>query len=367
MIKKKIFAIISALFLISTLLFGNGGLNIFERSSTVFAIGDLTVDWGIGTGNVGPIFNISGFAPGQSEDRDFLIINGSSSSRPVGIKAVRTGGLGNLESQLNIVISDGLTDIYGGASPTGPKTVEDFFSDSSGANFIDLITLAPSLSETFNINVTFDENAGNEFQNTSVIFNLIIGIAIDAPAECANINLSSNTIFGTSGNDRINGTTGNDLIFALEGNDIVYGKGGDDCIIGGAGNDLLRGETGKDVILGEEGNDNLIGAVGVDLIVGSSGNDVIRGEDGNDNLTGGDGNDTIFGGSGNDQIDGGNSNDDIHGDDGMDTISGGDGTDAILGGAGADNLTGGLGPLDLTNGQAGKDTCTAEKEVSCEI
>lgn len=365
MMKKKVIAIISALFLIATLLYGNSGINIFQKSSTVFAVGDLTVDWGIGTGNVGPIFNISNFAPGQDEDRDVLIINGSSSSRPVGIKAVRTGGSGDLESQLNIVISDGTTDVYGGTA--GAKTVEDFFNDSAGSDFVNLLTLAPSLSQSFNIKVTFDEDAGNAFQNTSVVFNLIIGIAVDVPAECSDINLSPNTIFGTSGNDRINGTTGNDLIFAFEGNDIVYGKGGDDCIVGGTGNDQLRGETGKDAILGEDGNDVLIGAVGNDVIVGSNGNDVIRGEDGNDVISGNDGNDSIFGGAGNDQINGGNNNDSIQGEGGNDIILGGDGTDAILGGAGADNLTGGPGPLDMTNGQSGTDTCDAENEVSCEI
>jgi Ca2+-binding RTX toxin-like protein len=366
MIKKKVIAIFSALFLIITLLYGNGGLNIFQKSSTVYAVGDLTVDWGIGTGNVGPVFNVSGFAPGQDEDRGVLVINGAPTFRPVGIRAARTGGTaGNLESVLDIVISSGGTDLYGGNHPSGAKTVEDFFNDSTGANFVELLNLAPSDSETLNIKVTFNETAGNEFQNTSVTFNLIIGIAIDVPSDCRNINFPNSPIFGTSGNDRINGTTGNDLIFALEGNDSVYSKGGDDCIVGGQGNDTLRGETGRDVILGEEGNDTLIGAAGVDHIIGASGNDVIRGEDGNDILSGNDGNDTIFGGAGSDQIEGDSDNDNLHGEAGNDSINGGNGTDSILGGAGSDNLIGGPGPLDMTNGQAGNDTCDAETEISC--
>ncbi len=251
--KKKIFAILSALFLIITLLYGNGGLNIFQKSNTVFAVGDLTVDWGIGTGNRGPIFNISQITPGQSEDRTILVINGASTSRPVGIKALKTGGFGDLEQKLDIVISDGINDVYGGNK--GPKTVKDFFNESSGSDFINLINLAPSLSQTFNIKVALNDSSETEFQSNSVIFNIVIGMAMDVPAECSDIALSPNTIFGTARDDRINGTAGNDLIFALEGNDKVYGKGGDDCIVGGDGNDQLWGETGNDIILGEQGND----------------------------------------------------------------------------------------------------------------
>jgi Ca2+-binding RTX toxin-like protein len=365
--KKKILAISSALFLIATLLYGNGGLGFFQNSNTVYAIGDLTVDWGTGTGDVGPIFNVSGFVPGQSEDREVIVSNGASTTRPVGIKAVKTDGVGNLETGLNIVISKGGLDLYGGSSPTGPKTVAEFFIDSNGSDFVELESLPPSGSSTYTILVTFNQNAGNSFQNTSVIFNLIIGLAVDVPSECSGISFSSPTpIFGTSGNDNLRGTNKNDLIILFEGNDRVLALGGDDCIIGGPGNDELRGELGNDIIIGNEGVDLLIGAAGKDKITGGDGADVIRGEVGADIIEGNEGNDNITGGGDPDQINAGPGSDFVRGEDGNDTILGESGNDQLIGGAGKDNLNGGL-DIDTVNGESGQDTCIGETKIMCEL
>lgn len=366
--KKKILTIIAALFLLATLLYGNGGFGLFKDPGTVFAVGDLTVDWGIGMGNVGPIFNVSGFVPGQSDDRDVIVTNGAATGRPVGIKAVKTDGSATLlENKLNIVISKGGTDLYGGSSPTGPKTVADFFIESAGTDFVELETLAPGASATYNIKVTFDETAGNEYQNSFVIFNLIIGLAVDIPAECNGITFASPTpIFGTSGNDNLRGTNKNDLIILFEGNDRVLALGGDDCIIGGPGNDELRGELGNDIIFGNEGVDLLVGAAGKDKIFGGDEGDVIRGEVGADIIEGGNGNDNITGGGDPDQINAGPGNDFVKGEDGNDTILGESGNDQLIGGAGKDNLNGGA-DTDIVNGESGQDTCVGETKIQCEL
>lgn len=357
MLIKKLFRISLIFLLIFTVFVASPALNS-SRSQTVRASGDLTVIWGVPEGD--PIFTISNMAPGDMEEKLVSVVNGASSSRPVAIKGIKTGGTGNLESVLNIEILEGVNSLYSG-------NLAQFFTDTTNMEFISLSTIGPSGSTSYTIKVTFDSQAGNDFQNSSVIFDLIIGVAFDVPQECQQIEFSSPTpIFGTSGNDRINGTTGNDLIIALEGNDRVFSHGGDDCILGGDGNDELRGETGNDFIFGQGGNDLLIGAVGNDLILGGEGNDTIRGENNDDQIEGNEGDDKITGGNGDDQIDGGSGNDNISAENGQDLVNGGEGIDKLDGGAGNDNLTGDSGS-DSINGKSGTDTCDGEIEINCEL
>lgn len=355
---KKLILIFALIFLIIAWTVPGSPVNLFRNPTTVRAIGDLTVNWGVPEGN--PIFTISNMSPGQVEQRIVQVSNGASSSRPVAIKGIKTGGVGSLENVLNLEIKEGATTLYIG-------NLNQFFQDTTNLEFIPLSTIGPGGSTTYTIKVTFDDSASNDFQDTSVIFDLIIGIAFDVPDECSQIEFSSPTpIFGTSGPDRINGTRGNDLIIALEGNDKVFAFGGDDCIIGGEGNDELRGETGNDFIFGDEGNDLLIGAVGQDLIRGGAGNDNIRGENNEDTIAGDEGDDKITGGNSNDQISGGEGNDDISAENGADVVNGDGGNDKLDGGAGNDQLTGDLG-TDFINGKSGTDTCDAEAEQNCEI
>ena len=346
-----------------------GNINLFNRTQTAYAVGDLTVDWGIGVGDVGPIFNVLNMAPGDMEERSVDVSNSAASARPVGVRAIMTDGEATFSAALKIIISENGTDIYGGTSGTGEKSLGDLFLESAGPDGIPLSTIGPGDSAIYIFKVTFDESAGNEFQNLNVVFDLKIGIAIAVPAQCQGIEfdlVGGLPIFGTDGNDRINGTRGNDLIFGLEGDDRIFGHGGHDCIIGGEGNDQLRGEVGNDLLFGNEGNDLLIGAVGNDLIFGGDGDDNIRGENGNDQIDGGDGDDKITGGNGNDEIDGGDGNDDISAENGADQVNGGDGDDKINGGAGNDVLIGDSG-FDSINGHAGRDTCDGETKNNCEL
>lgn len=282
--------------------------NIF-LPKTAFAVGDLTVNWGVPEGN--PIFTLSNFAPGSSESRTVNITNGAASPRPVGIRGIQTSDPGNLASVLTIVIKKNGTDIYGGTSPTGAKTVSQFFTDSTLPDFVSLTTLNPAASATYSITVTFQTSAGNPFQNKTLIFDLKIGINIAAPLACSDM-VFGNVIFGTQRGDKLNGTSGNDLIFGLEGGDLIDGKGGDDCIVGGAGGDSLNGNTGNDKVFGEGGGD---------LVQGGVGNDYLEGNDGSDSLSGGNNNDTLLGGNGSDNA----------------------------------------------NGNSGIDTCVAESRTNCEL
>ncbi len=305
-------------------------INLFSPKTT-YAVGDLTVDWGIGSGNVGAIFTIANMAPGDDSSKVVKVKNDAVSARPVGVKGIETNETGNINEVLEIVIKKDGVPVYGEGSGTGVKTLNQFFTDSAGMDGVMLATQQPGNLTQYTFLVSFNEQAGNEYQNKTTTFNLQIGIAIPVPVACQQINFSSNTpIFGTSKSEIITGTSGNDLIFAFEGGDKVDGNGGDDCIVGGKGGDALSGGAGNDVILGEEDGDSLIGGTGNDVLFGNAGSDGLKGEAGNDMLYGGEG---------------------------SDGLTGNDGNDTLIGEQGSDGATGG----------AGTDTCDAEAESSCEV
>lgn len=298
--------------------------------ATAFAVGDLTVDWGAGITPGDPIFTVTAMAPGQVASRTVVVQNDApSSARPVGVRGVASGA-DTLSPALEIVISADGVPKYGAGSATGVKTLQQFFIESAGPDGIALITLSPGADTAIDFTVTFQESAGNDFQNDSVTFDITIGIAVATPSDCSAIPFTGIPIFGTARAERLVGTSGNDLIFAFEGGDLVRGLGGDDCIVGGPGGDSLQGGDGDDVIFGNEGGDSLQGGAGADRLFGGDDGDGLQGDDGNDYAEGNAGSDGLSGGAGN---------------------------DTLIGGAGNDGAA----------GNAGIDTCDAEGESSCEL
>ena len=342
-IKKRILKILLIILSVATIY--SFAAPRFLNDNDVLAVGDLTIDWGVTTGQ--PIFVVTNMLPGDVEDRDVVITNDGIVTRGVGVRGVQTNVSENLENVIDFVITEGGNDIYGGT--LGNKTLGQFFADSGGPNGLFLFNLTPTLTKTVNFEATFQESAGNEFQGTEVVFDLIIGISMAIPADCEGIDLLPSPIVGTGAAETLNGTPGNDLIMGLEGADKINGKGGDDCILGGSGaENTINGNNGNDVIFGEAGGDHINGNNGDDLLVGGSGADVINGGNGKDHLIG------------NEQAD------DLTGGNGDDLIEGNEAPDTLRGGNGSDNLIGGAG-IDSANGNAGTDTCDAETEISCEI
>jgi len=298
-------------------------LSIYQNAqpTRVRAVGDLTVDFGVPEGD--PIFVIDNMLPADTESRGAIVTNGGSVPREIMVKGVEQTETGNISTVLSFVISENGTDLYGGASAGGPKHLSDFFAEGT-PNGIPLSTLGAGLTTTYTFTVTFDPEAGNEFQDKQVVFDIIIGIAGEVPAECSHIEFSGEPIYGTSGRDNLVGTPGNDLIFGFEEGDSINGNNGDDCLVGGEGNDSIRGNHGNDVILGGEGDDALKGNEGDDHLVGGSGNDSLKGHEGADRLEGGAGDDSLRGGEGDDYLDGGDGVDSLKGDEGIDTCLGGE-------------------------------------------
>lgn len=307
--------------------FGASQAGLLGAAGTAYAIGDLTINWGVPSGD--PIFVVPDMVPGQTETRTVEVSNGAPGDRPMGVQGVEDTLDSALAEVLLLTIAVNGTSVYGEGSATGEKTLADFFSDSAGLTGIALVTVPSGQTREIMFTVQFAESAGNEFQQTSVQFDLTLGIAVDLPAECAAIEFSGDPIFGTRRGERLRGTNGNDLIIGFEGGDSIDGRNGDDCILGGPGGDALNGGNGNDVLFGEAGGDSLRGGNGADLLFGG---------DGSDGLYGGNGADTAFGGAGSDGLFGNN------------------GPDTLLGEAGSDFAAGGLG----------SDTCDAEATISCE-
>lgn len=343
--KKRILVIIS-LVLIGIIGFQNNWFGLFEKK-TAYAVGDLNVIWGVPDGD--PIFVVSNMLPGDAENRNVDVANGGTAPRDIGIRGVKTEETASFAAILDFVISEGGNDLYGGTSPTGPKTLQEFFDDSDGPSGLFLSTINSGNSITYNFETTFPPDSGNEYQGAKVVFDLIIGISVDIPTECQEINLLSDPIIGTAQGETLNGTSGNDLIMGLEGSDIINGNGGDDCILGGPGaENSIHGGEGNDVIFGNEGADSIYGEAGDDLIIGGLGADTMRGGDGNDHL---------IGNEDADLLEGGNDNDFLEGNDNSDTLRGEAGDDNLVGGSGIDGADGGLNT----------DTCDAESKTNCEL
>ena len=366
-----------------------GGSNIYQATQpkAVYAVGDLNVEWGVDDGE--PIFVVENMLPGDPpEQRSVDVHNLGPVTRDVGIIGVKTEEIVTEEiaafsTILDFVISENGTDLYGGTA--GAKTLDEFFTDSAGPNGLFLSTLGPGDSTTYTFKATFPAEAGNEFQNAKVVFDLIIGISLDIPDECEGIDLEGTPIIGTSKAETITGTPGNDLIMGLEGADIINGNSGNDCIIGGPGaENTINGNNGDDVIFGNEGADHINGNNGDDLIIGGPGADNLNGQNGQDHLVGNEGADLLNGGNDDDLLEGGesadtlnggNGNDELHGNNGVDTLNGGPGNDQLFGESGNDTLRGDAGNdyldgganIDNANGGPQTDTCIAESKTNCEI
>lgn len=170
--KKRVIRIIISL-LVITAAFRIFMPDLF-KPSTVKAVGDLVINFHVPLGD--PIFVVENMLPGDEENRNIDISNNGEVPRLIRVKGVRTGGIGNdpkLETVLDLVIREGLVPIYGTGSSTGPKTLQNFFNESNDADWLALNVINPDEDKTYNFHVTFPTSAGNEFQNKSVIFDLI--------------------------------------------------------------------------------------------------------------------------------------------------------------------------------------------------
>ncbi len=390
----------------------------------VEAAGNLTITYNA-VPLSGPIFTVANMLPGDCEARTVTVANGASEATEIAVRSLNEINPNNMASVLDWRISKGVVDLYGGSHVGGTKTLQDFFTLSQVPDSVSLGSVPANGSINFDFTACFDPDAGNEFQNAFVQFDLVFGEIIEItptpvatptptltptpiatptatispspsptpsvppialPAECKLLEgIITKKIEGTSGNDDIRGTMASELFIMYGGDDEVDAGGGHDCIIGGAGNDELDGGTGNDILVGGEGINELDGGDNNDILYGGNAGDELRGgagEDkiyagtGNDDIDGGSQNDYIEAGAGDDEIDAGANDDLVYAGPGNDTVKAGSGNDTIWGGTGNDGIKGGSGndwingeaDTDNLNGDSGSDTCLDGEVLSaCEL
>lgn len=207
---------------LATILYLNREALFGHKIDSVRAFGDLQIDFHVPIGN--PIFVINNLAPGQFETRNVDATNSGTLTRLVSIKGLRTGPDGQsdpkLETELDIVISDGIAPLYGQESPTGPKKLSAFFTESGTTNGILLNAISPGGTKTYSIKVTFPSSADNLFQNKSVIFDLTFGYVTSSTLVINEVFYNVDSSHGLdSPKDRgILGVNGNNVNINISGN-----------------------------------------------------------------------------------------------------------------------------------------------------
>lgn len=170
---KKIITIIILGIFVSTIVWFRGGLKTFFLPSTVRAFGDLFVDFHVPAGT--PLFSIVNMKPGDQITKTVDVLQNGNDKKTITIKGMRTGGVGGLpriENALAVTISDGAIVLYGQGSPTGAKTLANFFAESMSGNTATLGQLQKKTPKTYTFHVSFPQTSGNEFQNKSVVFDV---------------------------------------------------------------------------------------------------------------------------------------------------------------------------------------------------
>lgn len=394
--KSKILALMLLPFVVYGLYYVYTNTN--SKGIKTYAVDPLIVTYDGGP-PPNPMFTVTNMLPGDEVEKIFNVENDSPDAEGVTMEAVKTEELKAFSGILDLEI-------------TGIASSTLVFSGKLQAFFdlppINLGSFPAESNKSFRVKVKFPFDAGNEYQEAKVVFNIFWQTGsppIELPPECAHLaGIITSVIEGTEGDDRINGTRASELILAKGGVDKVRASGGDDCIVGGDASDrLLDGSDGNDVIIGGPGDDTIDGSDDQDILYGNEGNDTIDGSgdedliyagignddvdggeaadviylgEGDDEAEGGSGNDNIYGEQGNDEIDGEAGNDFIHGGLGDDELKGGSGSDEIYGNEGNDTIRGNSGndkldggsENDNLDGDSGTDTCiNGETESSCEL
>ena len=254
----------------------------------------------------------------------------------------------------------------------GPEFVADInnFVDSTDHPGVDDTRHMPAGSpdtETFDVLVTLDLEAGNPCQGVTATVSLTVNATEDLVDSVNGTDLHTSvticagpfdfTIVGTPGEDTLVGNSGGrNHIIGNGGNDKVIGGSDADCIETGSGNDHIDGGGGNDEVRAGAGNNHVIGGDGNDRVSVTTGNDHIDLGNGNDYVDADRGNNQIYGGPGIDRIIANLGNDNIDGGDGSDVIEAGNGNNNVAGAAQDDDITTGAGN-DVLDGGSGFDAC----------
>ncbi len=118
-----------------------------------------------------PLFSSSiVWYPGLSVTKSITVKNVGASTHTTSIKADNTSQTGNIDQLYLFKITEGSASWYGGSDD---KTMKNFWD----AGELDLADISSGNSTTYDITITMPRSAGNEYQDKTAKFDLIIGFA----------------------------------------------------------------------------------------------------------------------------------------------------------------------------------------------
>lgn len=143
-----------------------------KLADTVRAFGDLLVDFHVGPNE--PIFVVNDFKPGDCEERSVDVNNGGAVPRNISVKGVKTAPTGNDEDPNKL---EGISDLtISDTNKLYSHKLFEFFTDSKDENGVPLGLVNPGGVITYKFKVCFPSEAGNQYQQKSVVFDLTFGV-----------------------------------------------------------------------------------------------------------------------------------------------------------------------------------------------
>ena len=143
--------------------------------SGVSAVDSLVVQFETGSQ---PLFEEANFLPGRTVSRWAKVTNNSGQSQRIAAEAINYPTpipAGDLSRALMFVIKQGTADLYGGSSPTGPKTLFDFYQDSKDYQEISLSDLVNGTTTQYDFIISFPSERENGWQGATTTFDILVG------------------------------------------------------------------------------------------------------------------------------------------------------------------------------------------------
>ena len=157
---RLILLLVSAILLVGTLL--NAPVVLADEEN------GLDIDLGVDSGE--PIFDLDDIKPGDVITREIEATNNTGVAQYIGVVCSEVDEFKNLSEVLEIVIKANGITVYGGT--LGVKTVEEFCSLSDPTP---LSVVSAGDTTTYTFIVTFPASAGNQYQQSRYVFDLIFG------------------------------------------------------------------------------------------------------------------------------------------------------------------------------------------------
>jgi Ca2+-binding RTX toxin-like protein len=328
------------------LITGNSGDNVL----TAQASGNVTLDGGLGTGDVARLSGVQG---------DWGAVNVSGAQAT--ITKTASGQVVTLQRIEWLQFdSGGPVAVVMGQNLSG-NGFNNTITGGAGNDTIDGLAGADSMVGLAGDDIYYVDNAGDVVTEAvaSGYDQVVSTIDYTLPDNVENLYLSGSALNGTGNaeNNYLAGTSANNSLSGAGGNDVLDGYGGNDTMSGGIGDDVFYVDSSADVVIenGAEGTDwvyssanytltanveNLyvysgttgVGNADANLIQGGSVANTLNGAGGNDTIYGYEGNDSIDGGTGDDSLIGGTGDDYYYVDSAADVVSEGvgEGTDIIF-------------------------------------